>query len=243
MKASQLPLRFVLVRPANALNMGAAARALSNFGFEDMVAVEPKDENWRLATASAIYASDLLRRAPVMSLEEAVADCNVVLGTASDHNREVVQPRVTLPALEPWLRRKLKAGGRAAILFGSETAGLNNSEMGLCNAVLRIPTAPDAPSMNLGQAVAVIAYQLSRFKLEKAVTRSGDPLVEGRQAVELTELALRAMERTKMNHHLSPAQRRLKFRSGLLRWSMTRADASFLSGLIKRLMGEEKEKP
>ncbi|TBR18314.1 hypothetical protein EPO15_15340 [bacterium] len=236
--AKTLPIRFVLVRPGNALNMGAAARALSNFGFDDMVAVEPKDENWRLASASAIYASELLRRAPVMSLEEAIADCSVVIGTASDHNREVRQPRVTLPALAPWLRRKLKAGGKAAVLFGSETAGLNNEEVGLCSAILRIPTAPDAPSMNLGQAVAVIAYQLSRFKLEKAVTRSEDPLLEGRQAKDFTELALRAMERTGMNHHLSPAQKRLKFRSGLMRWSMTRADASFLSGLLKRLMGE-----
>lgn len=238
MTAQTLPIRFVLVRPGNALNMGAAARALSNFGFDDLVAVEPKDENWRLASASAIYASELLRRAPVMSLEEAVADCAVVLGTASDHNREVRQPRVTLPALEPWLRRRLKKGGKAAILFGSESAGLNNEEMGHCSAVLRIPTAPDAPSMNLGQAVAVIAYQLSRFKLEKAVTRAEDPLLEGRQALDLTELALRAMERTGMNRHLSPAQRRLKFRSGLMRWSMTRADAAFLSGLIKRLMSE-----
>lgn len=233
-----LPLRFVLVRPGNALNMGAAARALSNFGFGDLVAVEPKDENWRLASASAIYASELLRRAPVMSLEEAVADCAVVLGTASDHNREVRQPRVTLPALEPWLRRRLRKGAKAAILFGSEQAGLNNEEMGHCSAVLRIPTASDAPSMNLGQAVAVIAYALSRFKLEKAVTRSEDPLLEGRQAADFTELALRAMERTGMNRHLSPAQRRLKFRSGLMRWSMTRADATFLSGLIKRLLGD-----
>lgn len=233
-----LPIRFVLVRPGNALNMGAAARALANFGWTDLVAVEPKDENWRLAGASAIYASEMLRKAPVMSLEEAVADCAVVLGTASDHNREVRQPRITLPALRPWLTKRLKKGAKAAVLFGSESAGLNNEEVGMCSAILRIPTAPDAPSMNLGQAVAVVAWELSRYKLEKAAARSDDPLLEGRQAADLTDLALRAMERTGFNRHLSPAQRRLKFRSGLMRWQMTRADASFLSGLLKRLMGD-----
>lgn len=238
MTAKDLPIRFVLVRPGNALNMGAAARALANFGFDDLVAVEPKDENWRLASGSAIYASDLLRRAPVMSLEEAIADCTVVLGTASAHNREMRQPRVTLPALEPWLKRRLKGGGKAAVLFGSETAGLSNDEMDHCSAILRIPTASDAPSMNLGQAVAVTAFVLSRFRLEKAVTRSGEPLMEGRQAAGLTELALRAMEKTGYNAHLSASQRRMKFRSGLLRWSMTRADGKFLAGLLAKLLGE-----
>lgn len=238
MTAKDLPIRFVLVRPGNALNMGAAARALSNFGFEDLVAVEPKDENWRLASGSAIYASELIRRAPVMGLEEAIADCSVVLGTASAHNREMRQPRVTLPALEPWLRRRLKKGGKAAVLFGCESAGLSNDEMDHCSAILRIPTAPDAPSMNLGQAVAVTAYTLSRYKLEKAVTRSDEALMEGRQAAGLTELALRAMEKTGYNGHLSAAQRRMKFRSGILRWSMTRADGKFLAGLLAKLLGE-----
>lgn len=232
------PIRFVLVRPGNALNMGAAARALANFGFDDLVAVEPKDESWRLASGSAIYASELIRRAPVMSLEEAIADYSVVLGTASAHNREMRQPRVTLPALEGWLKRKTKKGGKVAVLFGSEQAGLNNDEMDRCSAILRIPTAPDAPSMNLGQAVAVVAYQLSRYRLEKAVTRSEDALMEGRQAAGLTELALRAMEKTGYNAHLSPAQRRMRFRSGLLRWSMTRADGKFLAGLLAGLLGE-----
>lgn len=231
-------IRFVLVRPGNALNMGAAARALANFGFDDLVAVEPKDENWRLASGSAIYASELIRRAPVMSLEEAIADYSVVLGTASAHNREMRQPRVTLPALEGWVKRKTKKGGKVAVLFGSEQAGLNNEEMDRCSAILRIPTAPDAPSMNLGQAVAVVAYQLSRYRLEKAVTRSEDALMEGRQAAGLTELALRAMEKTGYNAHLSPAQRRMRFRSGLLRWSMTRADGKFLAGLLAGLLGE-----
>ncbi|MDE2290718.1 MAG: RNA methyltransferase, partial [Elusimicrobia bacterium] len=223
--------RFVLVRPRNALNMGAAARALTNFGFDGLAAVAPLDPQWRLATSSAVYGSELLRRAPVLTLEEAVADCALVLGTASAHDRRLRRTQLTLPALRPWLRRRLK-GGRLAVLFGSERGGLSNDELDHCHALLRIPTAEGAPSMNLGQAVAVTAYELARAGLERSVREPDEPLLEGRQAEEFVETALRAMEKARVNLHLSPAQRRLKFRRGLMRWRLTRGDAAFLAGLL-----------
>src|SRR5579859_4339621 len=106
---SAISVRFVLVRPINALNIGAAARALANFGFEDLVFVEPEARRWRDAE-SAIYAKDVLARAPVVSIAEAVADAHLVVGTASAHNRERLRTELTLPALRDWLDAELPRG-------------------------------------------------------------------------------------------------------------------------------------
>lgn len=228
-------MRLVLVRPANALNLGAAARAMANFGLGDLAVVEPHPPQWRLAQ-SAIYAGELLARAPVLSLEEALADRHLVLGTASAHNRALQRTTLTLPVLRPWLRRRLPRGGRVAILFGSERNGLENDELAHCHALLRIPTVADAPSMNLGQAVALTAYELLKAKLEASVREPDERLVDGRQLDELVETALRAMERTGVNAHMTEAGRRERFRRGLNRWGMSRADASWLQGLLERLL-------
>ena len=71
-----ISIRFVLVRPVRALNVGAAARAMANFGFDDLVLVEPEVTEWRDAR-SAIFAKEMLAKAPVLSLKEAVADCHL----------------------------------------------------------------------------------------------------------------------------------------------------------------------
>ncbi len=228
--------RFVLVRSRIALNIGAAARALSNFGFEDLVAVAPAANGWREAK-SAIYASELLGKTPVLSLEEAVADRHLILGTASLHNRAHRRTTVDLGALSLWLKRRLPKGGRAAILFGSETNGLANEELDYCHAVIRIPTVPQAPSMNLGQAVALVAYELARSGLERSVAEPEERLAEGVQLSELVETAMRAMAETGVNAHMPERVRRARFRRGLLKWRMSRADANWLHGLLSKLLG------
>jgi tRNA/rRNA methyltransferase len=227
--------RFVLVRPSNALNIGAAARAMANFGLTDLAVVEPEDGRWRDAQ-SAIYGTDILARAPNQSLEQAVADCGLILGTASAHNRSARRTMVTLPALRGWLKRRLPKGGKAAILFGSERNGLENEELDHCHAILRIPTAPDAPSMNLGQAVALIAYELSKPGLERSVTELDEDLLEGKQLEGVVETAMLAMAETGVNAHMSDSTRRARLRRGLLKWRMSRADANWLRGLLERLL-------
>ncbi|MBI4424762.1 MAG: RNA methyltransferase [Elusimicrobia bacterium] len=226
--------RFVLVRPSNALNIGAAARAMANFGLEDLVAVEPYAKGWR-AARSALYGSELLRRAPVLSLARATADCHVVLGTDSGAGRALRRPVVTLPALRGWLARRLPRGGKVAVLFGCERSGLDNESLDRCHALLRIPTSPSAPSMNLGQAVAVAAYELLKARLERSVAEPAGAQVDGLQLEGLVESAMRAMERAGVNGHKSERDRRRRFRRGLLQWRMTRADASWLRGLLDRL--------
>jgi TrmH family RNA methyltransferase len=209
---------------------------MSNFGLKDLAVVEPLHPNWRDGSGSAKYGVPLLAKARVLSLEKAVQGCAVVLGTASAHNRAFRRDELTLPALRSWLKRRVPEGGKAAILFGSERNGLVNHELDYCHAVLRIPTVPEAPSMNLGQAVALTAYELAKPLLEKSVRAAASEAVNGPLLEALVDTAMAAMKKARVNNHLEDRARRDKFRRGVLRWRLTRDDAAWLRGLLVRLI-------
>lgn len=230
------PVRFVLVRTRNSLNMGAAARALANFGFTDLAAVEPFEPKWREAT-SAVYGADLLAKAPVLTLAEAVADRALVLGTGSNDSRRLRKPVVPLPALADFMKERLPGGGPVAVLFGSEKFGLRNSDLEACHALVRIPTRPEAPSMNLGQSVAAVAYELARGSMGRAVAGRADPAPTAEQLEALLDAAGAALAEAGVNRHMSAATRRAYLKRMMLGWRMTAGDASFLQGLLKRLAG------
>ena len=151
----------VLVSPRNPLNIGAAARAMANFGFQRLSVVAPFAPMWRLAR-SAVGAPDLLLSAvESTTLADAVGDCTLVVGTGTLRYRKPEQPVVALPDLAPLVARELSQGGRVAVVFGSEKHGLTREDLSWCHLLVEIPTDPRQPSMNLGQAVAVCLYELA----------------------------------------------------------------------------------
>lgn len=154
-------LRVVLVAARNPLNIGAAARAMSNFGVRRLRVVNPYEVAFREAR-SAVGATDLLAKAEQFDdVAEAVADCRLVVGTSAVGARELQHPLKRLEAGGREIRRQL-ANGPVALLFGSERFGLSNVEMSHCHWMMRIPTREEHGSMNLGQAVAVCLYELIR---------------------------------------------------------------------------------
>jgi tRNA/rRNA methyltransferase len=179
-------LRVVLVATRNPLNIGAAARAMSNFGVRRLRVVNPYEAAFREAR-SAVGASGLLANAEQYeNVAEAVADCRLVVGTTVAGARRDLQHR--LQRLEDGARaikRQLQTA-RVALLFGSERYGLSNQELSHCHWVMRIPTREEHGSMNLGQAVAVCLYELvrgrkaapaaktARGKKEKTPAKSGE---------------------------------------------------------------------
>lgn len=151
----------VLVSPRNPLNMGAAARAMANFGFRRLVVVAPYAPHWREAR-SAVGAPELLQNAKeTASLAEAVSNCTLVVGTGTLTYRKPEQPVVQLPALAPLIAKELASGGRVAMVFGPEKHGLTREDLSFCHILVEIPTDVRQPSMNLGQAVAVCLYELA----------------------------------------------------------------------------------
>ena len=150
---------MVLVRTRNPLNIGAAARAMSNFGFSELRLVRPYEVAFREAR-SAVGASEILAHAQeFQSVAEAVADCGLVIGTTAVGQREVQHPLKRLEEAAEVVRTQ---ECNVALLFGSEKVGLSNRDLSHCHWLLRIPTASDHRSMNLGQAVAVCLYELVR---------------------------------------------------------------------------------
>jgi len=175
-------MAVVLVRPRNPLNIGAAARAMANFGYSDLRVVAPYEPHWQEAQ-SGVGADALLKNAKrTESLAEAVADCTLVAGTTLTY-RKPEQPVVGLPALGALVLRELGCEGRIALVFGPEKHGLTREDLSYCHLLVEIPTDAAQPSMNLGHAVAVCLYELAWRGLE-ADARAG---LEGKAETEPAE--------------------------------------------------------
>lgn len=166
-----MSIRFILVAPSHPGNIGAAARAIKTMGFDELWLVAPERFPHAEATALASGAADdVLAQARVVgTLAEAVADCNLVCGTSARLRTGYYWPGFTPREAAP---KVLAAGeaGAAAIVFGTERTGLTNAEFERCNFLVHIPANPAYESLNLGQAVQILAYEL-RCASDAAVPR------------------------------------------------------------------------
>lgn len=152
-------LRFVLVRPTHPGNIGASARALKTMGLRRLFLVAPNRYPSADATAMAAGAADVLRETVICgSPAEAVRGCGLVVG-ASARDRSIPWPTVSA---REGASRIIEATGRGevALLFGPEHSGLSNSEVELCQLLIKVPAAPEYSSLNLAAAVQIIAYEL-----------------------------------------------------------------------------------
>jgi len=226
-------LRVVLVRPRNPLNIGAAARAMANFGFSDMAVVKPHAPVWR-ETVSAVGAEKLVLAARKCdSLDEAVGDCRVVLGTSTARSRRLERPLLRLSEVPRWLKKK---PGQAALLFGSEKTGLSNKYLDRCHAFVTIPTSPECPSMNLGQAVAVCCYELAAKGKSNAVPLALAHLPASTKQVERLVLhVLEVFDAVGYLPFLPREERMRKIRRVLSGWDMKATDLSLIHGLLRHV--------
>jgi tRNA/rRNA methyltransferase len=211
---------------------------MANFGFREMVVVAPYSPVWQ-ETRSAVGAEEIVTSArAVESLVEAIGDACLVVGTTAGSRRNLDRELILLPDFPTWLRQR-QASGCVAVLFGSEKAGLSNEHLSHCHALLRIPTMVDCPSMNLGQAVAVCAYELSRARLVptrplRLTIHPSDPA----SAQSLDHLFDRAARVLDQVGYLKPKSRRatlLKLRRLMLDLELTSHDARILGGILAQI--------
>jgi TrmH family RNA methyltransferase len=226
-------LRVVLVSTRNPLNMGAVARAMSNFGATKLRVVNPFEKSFREAK-SAVGAADVLRSAEeCTSVEEAVADCGLVVGTTAIGNREIKHPMRSLDKAGPLLRKRL-AKERVAILFGSEKKGLSNDDLSYCHWLVHIPTRADHASMNLGQAAAVVMYELARGKRSFV-----ENVAKTNARMETVERITEAWLVCLLNSgYVGPRGQRLaqeKLRRMVRRLELSESDAQVLLGMIRKM--------
>lgn len=228
-------LVVVLVRPRNPLNIGAAARAMTNFGAQHLRVVNPFHLAFREAR-SAVGAADVLESAEEFTaLAEAVADCSLVIGTTAVGDRALQQPLRRLGDEAAGAVRATLENGRVALLFGSEKTGLSNDNFSYCHWLLNIPTRKENISMNLGQAVAVCLYELSRSAAFEARAPKNEPSTAA-QTQQISECLYEAL---RISGYVKPGTSAMfekKARSLILRFNLQAYDAKLLLGMVRQIL-------
>ena len=235
-----LPLSIILVRPQMGENIGATARVMANFGLKDLRIVAPRD-GWPnpIAYRVSAGADAVLDRARICTdIASAVADLHTVYATASftrDMPRAVITPR---PAISE-LMAAAQAGQGVGIMFGCERAGLSNEDMDCCAKLISIPVEPTFNSLNLAQAVAVVAYEWRMAVDDRVLTAHGvadaAPLSDLYGLFDHFEGALDRVG------FFFPADKRpsmvRRLRALLTRAQMSEAEVRTLRGAVRALIG------
>ena len=230
-------LRVVLCQPRNPLNIGAAARAISNFGFRHLRVVNPYDPAFREAV-SAVGGAPVLASAELHTdVADAVRDCTLVAGTTAIGHRELQHPLLTLADAAPLIRGN---NGPVALLFGSEKFGLSNEEMAYCHHLIHIPTSPQTPSMNLGQAVAVCLYELIREPAAGVLPHGPKP-VAGSDAEQITRMLLEVLGESGYTNRIVATSIELKVRRFVRRIRLTGRDAPLVLGILRQILWKFRE--
>jgi len=229
-------LCVVLVGTSNPLNLGAAARAMSNFGFLQLRVVNPYEAAFREARSAVGAAPLLAGAAEYKSVAEAVADCTLVVGTTAVGHRELHHPLHRLERGACLIRREL-ARAPVALLFGTEKTGLSNDDLSHCHWLLRIPTREQHSSMNLGQAVAVCLYELVRDT--KAANAAGGKRARRAKAADSERISALLLEALSLSGYVNPiaaASTAERVRRMVRRLELSGRDAELWLGMLRQML-------
>jgi tRNA/rRNA methyltransferase len=232
----------VLVRARNPNNIGAAARAMHDFGFHTLRLVNDYAVPFETARSAVDASAVMARAATFASVAEAVADCTLVVGTTAVGERALQHPLFALPEAAETIRNELARAahsGRIALLFGSEKTGLSNEELSHCNWLLTIPMQRHEevrhPSMNLGQAVAVCLYELVRQKDALGET-SAPAAAEAGEVERMTLLLTEVLEQTGYTKRHPANCDEAQVRRLVLRMGVTASDAPVWMGVLRQVL-------
>ena len=232
---------FVLVRPQMGENIGASARAMWNFGLDRMRVVGPRD-GWpnERAVALASGAGRLLDEARLYpDLAPALSDCTYVYATTA-RDRGLTKPVVTPERAMIEAREMMAVGGRVAVMFGPERAGLENEDIAQANALISVPVNPNFASLNLAQCVLLVGYEWMRQqgKVEhEVVEMAGTDWATGQ---ETEHLARHYEDRLDVANFFYPEHKatsmKLNLRNMWSRMPLTRADVQMFHGILRQMV-------
>lgn len=232
----------VLVRARNPNNIGAVARAMHDFGFRHLRLVNDYAVPFETARSAIDAGAVLAAAAAFASVAEAVADCTLVVGTTAVGERTLQHPLHALPEAAAQMQEHLAGRDvdhRVALIFGSEKTGLSNDELSHCNWLLTIPMQEHEevrhPSMNLGQAVAVCLWELTRepgAPVASGVAAPADAAELERLTVLLTEM----LERTGYRRHHPANCDDAQIRRLVLRLGLSASDAPVWMGILRQVL-------
>ncbi|MFS4439044.1 RNA methyltransferase [Paracoccaceae bacterium GXU_MW_L88] len=232
--AGQVPA-MILVRPQMGENIGAAARAMWNFGIDRMRLVAPRD-GWpnEKAVAMASGAGRVLDQVMLRdTVEEATADLNFVFATTA-RPRDLVKDCYTPEEAMAEARARMAQGQKVGVMFGPERAGLENSDIVRADAIITVPVNPAFASLNLAQCVLLVAYEWMRQ--QGAPEREFPERAEGQVIHALTDHLEEALDRA---HFFWPEDKRpsmiANLRNMISRMPLTDGDVRIWHGMIRAL--------
>jgi tRNA/rRNA methyltransferase len=236
MSAASGRLCVVLVGASNPLNIGAAARAMSNFGFLRLRVVNPYEVAFREAR-SAVGAASLLTNAEEFTkVADAVADCTLVVGTTAVRHRELQHPLRRLEYGARLIRKEL-ATGRVALVFGPEKTGLSNDDLSYCHWLMNIPTREQHISMNLGQAVAVCLYELVRNgKKTAAAKERKEKRASAGEVERISDGLLEALHLSGYVKPIAVTSTEERVRRMVRRMDLSSRDAELWLGMLRQIL-------
>jgi tRNA/rRNA methyltransferase len=227
---------FVLVRPQLGENVGAAARAMWNFGLRGLRLVDPRD-GWPnpRAVAMASGAGSLLDEARVTAdVPAAIADCGYVYATTA-RPRELTRPVLSPEAAVADMRARIAGGARVAVLFGPERTGLENEDVGLANAIVTVDANPAFASINLAQATLLVAYEWRK----QAAGPQPAPIPPQAPAGEVAQMLAHLAAELDAAHYFWPEGKRpamLETLQGIFRRApLSEQDVRTLRGVLRAL--------
>jgi len=228
-------IRFVLVRTSHPGNVGAAARAIRTMGFTRLMLVAPHEYPHPETTALAVGATDVLDKVIVVStLVEAIADCTLILGCTARRRGVALQELNPRDAASQIFAAP---AGEIAIVFGNERTGLENDELKLCHAAVHIPSDPTFSSLNLAQAVQVLAYELRLASLAARapaaeVPAKSDPPASAEQMEYFFSHLAQTLDDIDFHKGRSPRTIMQRLRRLFLRTHMDEREVRILRGLF-----------
>lgn len=229
-----MQVRIILVEPLEAGNVGAAARAMKNFGFTDLWIIGGKTERTDNVSAWwAVGAIDVVEQATrVETLEEALVDCHLTVATTAVRGRQVYDS-IAPADVARLAEEQLGAEHRIAVVFGREKSGLTGREVMLCQRTASIPTWPEFPTMNLAQSVAIFCYELGKGLRPSAVAPDPTP---HQLLSNLSEQTRALMEKIDFYGNRSPDRVCAELQALAGRAGLTTREASLLLSLVRSLL-------
>ena len=232
---------FVLVRAQMGENIGAAARAMWNFGLDHMRLVAPRD-GWPnpAAVAMASGAGRLLDEASLCpDLPSALADCDYVFATTA-RGRDLTKPVFSPQAAMAEAATRIAAGQRVAVLFGPERAGLENDDIARANAIISVPVNPTFASLNLAQCVLLTGYEWMRAQGDVATQSVEMAGTDWANNSEIEHLGVHFEDRLEEAGFFFPghkaASMKLNLRNMWSRMPLTRADVQMFHGMMRQMV-------
>ncbi len=240
-------VRIVLVNPSHPGNIGGAARAMKTMMIEELVLVSPREYPDPRAVWRAAGARDLLEKAKVVeTLDEAIADCDLIVGTSARGRRipwPVVDARQCAESIynEP-------SSSKIAVLFGREDRGLNNDELHKCHLHVHVPTSEEYSSLNLAMAVQIICYELRMRSLHPQIRQGSatdsspthewdEPFANAADVERLHEHLAEALAQIGFYNPAEPKQLLTRLRRLFARVRLDKMEINILRGILTTIQG------